>query len=137
MSAAPKPRAKPVDREGPIHRSILRYLRTALPGAVIHHSPNETKWRSEKAMRVVAKAKANGTLPGFPDLLVIWRGYVLGFEVKAEGGKLSKTQHAVGADMIANGARWSVVRSIDEVAEYLRNWGLIKSPNASKIRGSQ
>ena len=32
---------KNVDREGPVHRQILQGLRLVLPGALIHHSPNE------------------------------------------------------------------------------------------------
>ena len=30
-----------IDREGPIHRAILHYLRVVLPGAIIHHSASE------------------------------------------------------------------------------------------------
>jgi len=36
---------KNVDREGPIHRSILAYLRVALPGALIFHPANEIEDR--------------------------------------------------------------------------------------------
>jgi hypothetical protein len=61
---------------------------------------------------------------GFPDLLVIWRGRCMGFEVKAEGGTTSPAQKAMGALMQANGAHWAVVRSIDDVREYLAQWGV-------------
>lgn len=120
MTTAPK--AKPVDREGPVHRAILAYLRSALPGAVIHHSPNETKWRSKRAMQTVQKAKRMGTLVGFPDLLVIWCGSVWAIEVKAPGSNPTPEQRAVGADIEAMGGRWGVARSVDEAEALVKAW---------------
>jgi hypothetical protein len=120
MTTAPK--AKPVDREGPVHRAILAYLRAALPGAVIHHSPNETKWRSKRAMQTVQKAKRMGTLAGFPDLLVIWCGAVWAIEVKAPGNNPTPEQRAVGADIEAMGGRWGVARSVPEAEALVKAW---------------
>ena len=110
--------------ELPIHRSILHYLQLALPGAVIHHSPQNLGVKGEGIARAVALAKSMGMVIGWPDLVVIWRGRVMGFEVKAEAGAASDAQKAVGAAFIANGAQWAVVRSIADVTQYLAEWGV-------------
>jgi hypothetical protein len=114
--------AKKVDREGPIHKAVLAYLRMALPGAVIHHSPNETDMRGRQAMLMVTRAKALGMQVGFPDLLVIWQGAVWGFEVKAPGNYPTEAQRATGAALEAQGARWAVVQSVDDAAACVAAW---------------
>lgn len=127
------PRQKPRDIEGPIHRSILDYLRRVLPGAVIMHAPNELqighkgtdaeRLRLSKAKAIAQnRAKALGMLPGFPDLLVIWRGHVWGLEVKGPGKFATDEQRHVGALIEHNGGRWAVVRSIDDAADCITRW---------------
>lgn len=113
---------KRVDREGPIHKAILQYLRTQFPRAVIHHSPNEVSLRGRDVARAIAKAKGLGMAVGFPDLLMIHQGRTIAFEVKAEKGKATDAQSNIGEMMIANGAMWAVVRSVDEVKERLKAW---------------
>jgi hypothetical protein len=111
------------DVEGPIHRSVLAFLRVTLPGAVIHHSPNEIGVQGKDIARAIAKAKHNGMLVGFPDILVIWRGQVWTFEVKARGRGLTDEQASVGESIIAQGGKWAVVRSIEDVAICVAAWG--------------
>lgn len=111
-----------VDRERPIHLAILKYLRLQYPDALIHHSANEVDLRSKDVARAIAKSKHMGMVPGFPDLLVIWRAYVWGFEVKAEGNYATKSQKDVGTLMENNGAKWAVVRSVDDVKECIAEW---------------
>jgi hypothetical protein len=110
--------------ELPVHRSILRYLHLAFPGAIIHHSPQNLGVKGDGIARAVALAKSMGMVIGWPDLVVIWRGQIMGFEVKAEGGAASDAQKAVGAAFQANGAQWAVVRSIPDVTECLAKWGV-------------
>ena len=110
--------------ELPVHRSILHYLQLALPGALIHHSAQNLGVKGEGVARAVALAKSMGMVIGWPDLLVIHKGRCMGFEIKAEGGSASDAQKAVGALFTANGAHWAVVRSIDDVREYLKGWGV-------------
>ena len=116
-----KPR-RHVDREGPVHRAVLAYLRRALPGAVIHHSPNETDMRGPTVARMISKQKCLGMVVGFPDLIIFWRGHVWAMEVKAEKGRVSPDQEAVGGAMVANGVRWAVVRSVDDARACVAAW---------------
>jgi hypothetical protein len=112
------------DLEGPIHRACLEYLERVMPGAIVHHSANEIPISGRNIKRAIAKAKWNGMKPGFPDLIVLYRGWTLGFEVKAEGGRMSGDQKAMQADFEAQGIPYSVVRSIEDVREALIEWGV-------------
>lgn len=116
------PRRARRDVEGPIHRAVLQYLRLVLRGAVIHHSPNEVDLSGAAVARAIAKAKSKGMLTGFPDILVIWAGQVWAFEVKAPGNKPTAEQARVGADIVSQGGKWAVVRSVDEAAAYVAQW---------------
>jgi hypothetical protein len=114
----------PVDREGPIHRSILAYLRREYPAALIHHSRNEMNLKASPKSKAIAqsKAKAMGMLTGFPDLMMLNNGSFWAFEVKAKGNYASDKQKAVGALIEANGGKWAVVRSIDDVKGCISEW---------------
>lgn len=114
-----------IDRENPIQRAIIDFLRQALPGCLIHHSPNELGMSGPAAARQIAKAKHNGMLPGFPDLVVAHDGGILFLEVKAEGNYLTENQRAVHDALAAMGHRISVVRSIDDTKEMLGKWGVV------------
>lgn len=115
-----------VDREGPIHRSILALLRVRFPAALIHHSANEIGLSGPAVARQIAKAKNNGMVPGWPDIEVInWQHMpVLFFEVKAPGGALTPAQKAVHDQLAALGHKVAVVRSIDDTTAKLAEWGI-------------
>lgn len=111
------------DVEGPIHRSILAYLRLRFPKALIHHSANEIGLSGADVARQIAKAKVNGMVPGFPDIMVVTGpGPGMYFEVKAPGGRLTPAQQDVHDHLRALGQLVAVVRSIDEVQAQLQQW---------------
>jgi hypothetical protein len=118
--------ARRIDREGPIHRAIIRYLRAQLPvGAIIHHSPNEGV-RGGRAGAIDGKRrKEMGQLAGFPDIFIMLGDRCFFVEVKAEGNGLTKDQRAFRDHCKAQGVPFAVCRSIDDAAETLREWGLI------------
>lgn len=107
------------DIEGPIHRAILAHLRGAYPGAVVHHSANELPLKGKDVARAIAKAKRNGMVSGYPDLVMHWRGRTFGFEVKAPKGTVSDNQAAVMAAMDAQGVPCAVVRSVADVEAFM------------------
>lgn len=112
------------DLEGPVHVACLNYLRLVLPGAAIHHSPNELDLGGDPKAKAIAqsKAKARGMRPGWPDIEVIWRGQFWTFEVKAGRNQPTKEQIACGEAIIAAGGRWAVVRSVDDVMALVLQW---------------
>lgn len=132
-----KPKKPRVDREGPIHRDILGYLRDVFPHGIVHHCKNEIKKRGWSIAKELAQAKVDGVVTGFPDLMVIPYAHVqpMFFEVKAEGNYLSPAQKEVHARMKALGQRVAVVRSIDDTREALHEWG-IPTMHADPLKGA-
>lgn len=113
---------KRTDREGPIHKGILEVIPLIMPGAVVHHSPNEVDMAGSEAAKVIAKARKLGTRKGWPDLEWIWRSRFMTFEVKAPGNYPSEDQKACGAAIIKAGGFWAVVRSVDQATALLGHW---------------
>lgn len=120
-SASPQ-RAKRRDLEGPIHLAIRDLLETL--GLVFHHSPNELDMAGKDAMLAVAKAKARGMRPGWPDFEIVHGGRVCFLEVKAPGGSLSRCQRDTLAALHIAGAIVAVVTSVDGANQALKNWGI-------------
>jgi hypothetical protein len=102
----------------------VKYLREILPGAVVHHSPGEFGMSGKAIARQIAKNKANGMLPGFPDIIVLFQGRTLAMEVKAEGNVLTPAQKALRAEIEAQGVPFAVVRSRADVNEFLAAVGI-------------
>jgi len=102
------------DREGPIHRAVIDFLRLSLPGAVVHHSANEIGLQGLDVARQIAKAKWNGMLPGWPDIEVFHAGRVLLIEVKAPGNGLTPAQAECHERLRDQGFAVHVVRSLDD-----------------------
>jgi len=111
------PRAPRADLEGPVHRAILNFLRWQYPKAFITHPANE-----RKGLAAGARAKALGQQAGTPDLVMVHDGRTYWFEVKAEGGRVSKEQRYCGELIQANGGFWAVVRSVQDVQECMEEW---------------
>ena len=103
------------DREGPIQRALMQYLRESLPGCVVASVPNSTDVRGRSAAIAIAQQKRDGLLPGFPDVWCGWRGQTLLIEVKAKGGRTSPAQEDVHERLRANGFDVVVAYSIDDV----------------------
>lgn len=119
-------KAKPVSREAPIQQEIVEWLRKAMPFAVVHHARGEINRSGKTWAKELAKAKRLGALKGFPDLIVLPYSNVgaLFFEVKAEGGYATKDQKKMHEQMTELGYRVAVVRSVDDVRESLKEWGI-------------
>lgn len=116
--------SKRKDHEGPIHKAILHYLELQFPRAVVHHSPNEVSLRGKDVARAIAKAKSLGMKPGFPDLIMVCGGRTIALEVKAPDGRLQDRQKNIGEALEMNGALWAVVRSVDDVRDKFKRWGV-------------
>jgi hypothetical protein len=116
--------ARLVDREGPIHRACIDFLESVLPGAVVHHSPNEIPIAGKNIARAIAKAKWNGMKPGYPDIICHYADRTMLFEVKAEGNYQDKNQKAMAEKLEAQGIPYFVVRSQEDVAEALAELGI-------------
>lgn len=103
------------DREGPIQRAIIERFRAELPGCVIAAVPNSTDVKGKSAAIAIAKQKANGLMPGFPDLVLYWNGKAACIEVKAPKGRLSPAQNTVLQMLAGQGILTAVIDSQDAV----------------------
>ncbi len=114
--------------------AILRYLELVFPQpAIVHHSANESPMSGRDrigAAIAMNAAKAMGMRPGFPDLMVLPFANIgpLFFEVKAPRGIVSQAQVEMMRRLVALGYRCAVVRSIDDVAAKLAEWGVWGQP---------
>ena len=113
-----------------IHKSILAYLRLALPRAMIVHIPNQVDVSDPAVRRALAKNKSMGMVPGFPDLMVLPFSNMptMFFEVKSASGRVSENQTEVMRQLVALGYRCAVVRSIDDVRARLGEWAVWADP---------
>ena len=73
-----------------------------------------------------ARLKRMGTKRGWPDYVcpVPPHGRLLAMELKAEGGRQSPDQKAVQAQLEAAGARYVVIRSLDDLRQTLAEEGV-------------
>lgn len=54
--------------------------------------------------------KKRGVRPGIPDILVLYRGKLIGLELKSRIGRVSEAQLAVRREMLLAGGMWWMVR---------------------------
>lgn len=108
--------------EHKVQVSIVKWLRTVMPQAMIQHVRNEHGKRGRAGMYAANHQKAAGVMSGFPDLIVLPFASVGAFflEVKAPKGSVSKVQKQVHEMLQARGYPVGVVRSIDDTREFLR-----------------
>jgi hypothetical protein len=72
-------------------------------------------------------AKAMGQRAGFPDLMILYNGIAYFIEFKHGKGTQTQSQKDFQADLAATGFdHYAVIRSIDELVEILKEWGLAK-----------
>lgn len=105
--------------EHAIQVSIIQYLDTVLPKSIravgVSNNP-----RSKVAG---AREKARGMRKGFPDILLTGAFHGL-LEVKDEGQYLKPEQRAWRDWAAEQQVPYSVVRSVEDVAETLGAWGI-------------
>jgi hypothetical protein len=100
---------------------VADYLARALPvEAIWTHFPAG----ENRSAITGARLKRMGTARGWPDYLIIYRGKLLGLELKAEGGSVSPHQRHIGESFKAHGFDWSVIKSTEEVEKFLTRRGI-------------
>lgn len=107
--------------EDRIQQEIYLYLNNSFclqhhaQRGIIFHVPNE---RISKAERI--RLAAIGVLAGVSDLIFIYRGKHIYFEVKTPTGTQSKAQIEFEGRIQTNGFSYYLVRSVDDVKNIMR-----------------
>ena len=89
----------PMQREWAFQETVAEYLDLALPVGAYWTSIDQG--RAENA-RIGAARRKRGIKAGVPDVLIVWRGTTLWFELKA-GSRVSKRQKDVHKTLLENG----------------------------------
>lgn len=106
--------------EAQLHASVAGYLNAILAPEVFWTTfPAGGGGRFRGAM-----LKRAGLRPGVPDILIIHGGFTYGIELKTATGALSLEQKGCHMDLAIAGANVSVCRSLDDVAYFLKTWGI-------------
>lgn len=104
-----------------LHCAVIRYLRTVCPDCRSFHIPNGGK-RSPETARLM---KALGTMAGVFDIQILAPGPRAFFlECKSDSGRLSEEQEAFRVDLIKFGFQYAVVRSLDDVRDFIIQNGI-------------
>lgn len=113
--------------EQAIHKAVVHYLRVALPhGWIVAHYP-AGGYRTKVEAAIF---KAMGTIPGFPDVMILGESTVTRWpacwfmEVKAPGGRLTDVQSACHDRLRDLGFAVAVVHDIDEARRAADAWKL-------------
>ena len=107
--------------EDDLHRSVVQFLRIALPDdAVFYHVPNGGQRHNKAAARLVGL----GVRAGVPDLAIVHHGRALFIELKTRTGRLSAAQKQMMQKLIHCGAEVMACRSVRDVEAALRECGV-------------
>lgn len=125
-------RTKPklVQREWEAQRADNAFLAKALPDGAYYTAIDVGRSKSAREGQL---RKLRGVKPGIPDWLVVYAGITLWIERKA-GASLSPNQKVTRDCLIANGHRWALARSTEEVEQACRNAGIPLRATLGEIR---
>jgi len=108
--------------ESQLQMSVVRFLEIALPeDARFFHVPNGGR----RDGRTGARLKREGVKAGVADIVILMAGGKCAMiELKTTAGRLSAAQKDWQAWAGDYGLPYAVCRSVVEVADYLRGWGV-------------
>jgi hypothetical protein len=109
--------------EDKLQKACVKWFDYAYPKyrLTLHHSPNGGKRNSIEA----AKFKQMGVRAGFPDLILLIPNKFYpfcGVELKTKTGRQSENQKAYQKEFESIGAKYVVVRSLDEFIEVVTDY---------------
>jgi hypothetical protein len=113
--------AKRAAPEQALQRAIVQWMTLCLPPQVFWTAINPVPAKSKAAAGI---SKALGMRAGVPDILVIYQGKAVLFELKAAKGYQSDTQRDVANQLNLAGSAVRVARSIEDVVAGLNEFGI-------------
>jgi hypothetical protein len=110
--------------EEQIQKSIVKYLEVVKPDCFWFHVPNQRGTRTLIENKIL---KTLGVKAGVPDLVFILHSGLACFaEVKSSKGPMTPAQKDVRDRLLDLGCSYSLVRSINDMEQSLKVWGLIR-----------
>lgn len=123
-------RRRPVQREWTAQRADATFLSKALPIDAYFTAIDVGRSRSAHEGQL---RKLRGVKSGVPDFLIVYRGVTLWIERKA-GQSLSPAQKITRDALIANGHRWALARSTEDIESALCESGIPLRATLGDIR---
>lgn len=111
---------------------VADYLARCVPDLPITHVP----LGEQREAVTGARLKRMGARRGWPDYVaaVSPTGRLLALELKAESGRQSPEQRAVQAALEAAGARYAIIRSLDDLRAVLAELGVSTREHEAGLR---
>lgn len=108
--------------EESLHRQVVDLLHVLENrGTLTFFHPYNGGYRTRAEVGI---GKALGVRAGAPDLIVFSAGRAFGLELKAPKGRVLPSQKEWGARAEQHGVPTAICRSLDEVLDALRGWGI-------------
>jgi len=109
--------------ESQIQMAVMGHLRARAGRQVVAwHVPNGGGRSKAEAGRF----KAEGVVPGIPDVCILMQGRFYGLELKADKGRLSPAQIDMHERLRAAGATIAVAYGLDAALAQLEAWGILR-----------
>ena len=120
---------RPGPSEFALHCAVANFLNAVLlPEARLASTESDVAWTTFPAggggKARGGKLKRLGLKAGWPDIQLVWRGRFYGIELKQAKGRLSTDQVSTHRKLCHAGAWIVTCRSIEEVGDALRAWGI-------------
>lgn len=106
--------------ESILQKQVIAYIRLQYPKALSFAVPNGGKRGKIEA----AIMKSEGVLAGVSDILIFWQGGRGAIELKAGKNTETDKQKVFAARWQELGGQYAVCRSLDDVIEVMRAWGV-------------
>tara|TARA_R110000744_G_scaffold289502_3_gene400408 strand:- start:6914 stop:7258 length:345 start_codon:yes stop_codon:yes gene_type:complete len=103
--------------EDALQEAVIRIFRLMLPGAIIHHSPNEGNRGGKRGIIDGVRRKKMGVIAGWPDTIIIDKGTTYVVETKPPGKYLSAAQKDLKAKFEDQNIQYFIVQTIDDAVE--------------------
>ncbi len=107
--------------EDDLHMAVARYLDLALPEDAVWTT---VEHGGKRGKREAGRLKAKGLTPGWPDIIIIYRGSPICIELKSAKGVLSPAQKALHPRLMLAGAWVYTATSIEELEGFLSSIGV-------------
>jgi len=109
-------------KESEIQRQIIDWLELKEnQGKLFFQRTNNIPVSQMRNGKRIFRSMAKGQKKGFPDILVLKAGRVIGLEVKTKTGKQSPFQKEIEKSFKKNGGEYYIVRSLEQVMFELDN----------------
>ncbi len=116
--------------EQSLQRTVADYLALCVPAP-----PSGPWWTAVNPIPAKSRAaagisKAMGLQAGTPDLVLCWKGCLIGIELKAGRGRLSPAQLETHDAIVLAGGVMTTCRTLDDVAAFLATLGVPRRATA-------